>query len=122
MATKESVLSPEEMKMSRLVMSDDHKKKLVRSHAFLVQHLVIDEEFLSNFSRGNVLDRNHRETIGVERTKSDRNNSFLSILPKRTELGYDRFIDALLKTGQNTIVEQIDPNHPYYIKFCENIV
>jgi hypothetical protein len=98
-----------------MAMSDAHREKLRRNQVDLVQHLKVDEEFLSYMVRDNIITDEMKEEIQVGKTKQARASTFLSILPKRGAIAFPCFIEALVETHQDEdLILNLDPDCKFH--------
>lgn len=110
-------LSPEEVKMSRMGMTEHHRTKLRDYRLPLVRNLIPSDEFLLFLRRDDILTSEMYQTVDSKPIRVDKVGCLLTILPTRTELAYYRFIQALLETKQIDLVRIIDDTHPLYRAF-----
>lgn len=86
-------------------ITEINRLKIIRNYSFLVNNLKIDTEFAAVF---NTWTREEIENVMTKNTTASRNRCFLETLERKTGSSYDKFIKALVETGQISILEQVE--------------
>ena len=85
-----------------------HAKIIQRHYVFLVDKLVAkDSGLVGELYRDEVLTSADMESICAETTSSEQNKKLLTVLSRKTKVQFDQFLDALDKTGQQHVRNEI---------------
>jgi len=86
----------------------DHAKTIRQHYMFLVDHLDVKHSGLvGELYQAGVLNREERDGINSEVTSFTQDERLLSILGHKTKNQFDKFLDALDRTGQRHVHNHI---------------
>ena len=86
----------------------DHTPVIRQHYVFLVDSLDAKHSGLvSELCQAKVLNNEERESISSEMTSFTQNVKLLSMLSRKTKDQFDKFLDALDKTGQQHVRNQL---------------
>jgi len=93
-------------------------KIIQRHYMFLVDTLVAkDSGLVGELYSANVLSAGEMESICTQLTSSEQNERLLTVLSRKTKAQFDQFLDALNKTGQQHVRNEISAETKY-VSYC----
>jgi len=95
-----------------------HMKIIQRHYMFLVETLdAKDSGLVGELHSANVLSAGEMESIRAQLTSSEQNERLLTVLSRKTKAQFDKFLDALDKTGQQHVRNKIGAETKY-VSYC----
>jgi len=86
----------------------DHLQTIQQHYVFLVDYLEVKHSGLvAELFQAEVLGREEKDIVGSEVTSFTQNEKLLSMLSHKTNDQFDKFLDALDKTGQQHVRNRI---------------
>jgi hypothetical protein len=90
---------------SEQLLNDVMKSRLIRHHAYLVEHIDLKNVLLSSLYESGCITSRQKQFIESAESQADNNARLLEILRRGSEKDFNMFTDCLSKTGQEQLAK-----------------